>query len=96
VDEKGVLTIAVKKVQEGLLVTVSDNGIGRKQSLELKTRNQKLQHSTGMQNIESRILIMNELFKTNIKVAIADAHPGDKNAGTHVEIFIPKKINNYA
>jgi hypothetical protein len=96
VDEKGALTIDIKKVQENLLIAVSDNGIGRGKSLELKTKNQKLQHSTGMQNIESRITIMNDLFKTNIKVTIDDAHPGAKNAGTRVEIFIPKKINDHA
>lgn len=96
VDEKGVLMIDVKKIQEDLLIVVSDNGIGRKKSLELKTKNQKLQNSTGMQNIENRINIMNELFKTKIKVTIGDAHPGAKNAGTRVEIFIPKKINDHA
>jgi two-component system LytT family sensor kinase len=96
VDEKGVLIIDIKKLNEDLLISVSDNGIGRKKSLELKTKNQKLQNSTGMQNIENRINIMNELFKTNIKVSIGDAYPGVKNAGTRVEIFIPKKINNHA
>jgi tetratricopeptide (TPR) repeat protein len=96
VDEKGILIIDIKKVNEDLLIAVSDNGIGRKKSMELKTKNQKLQNSTGMQNIENRIAIMNELFKTNIKVNIGDAYPGVKNAGTRVEIFIPKKINDHA
>jgi tetratricopeptide (TPR) repeat protein len=96
VDEKGVLIIDIKKLNDDLLITVSDNGIGRKKSQELKTKNQKLQNSTGMQNIENRITIMNELFKTNIKVNIGDAYTGIKNAGTRVEIFIPKKINDHA
>jgi hypothetical protein len=96
VDEKGVLIIDIKQSNENLWITVSDNGIGRKKSMELKTKNQKLQNSTGLQNIENRIKIMNELFKTNIKVTLGDAHPDAKNSGTRVEIFIPKNINDHA
>ncbi len=96
VDEKGLLLIDIKKTNEDLLITVSDNGIGRNKSMELKTKNQKLQHSTGMQNIESRIAIMNELFKTKINVTISDAYSSETNKGTRVEIFIPKKLNNHA
>jgi hypothetical protein len=45
---------------------------------------------------EHRIRIMNELFKTNIRVEITDAFPGDVNTGTKVHLFIPKKINKHA
>lgn len=95
-DEKGELTISIQRKNEDLLITISDNGIGRKKSMEIKTKNQKLQNSTGMQNIESRISIMNELYKTNIQVSIDDANPGSEQTGTLVEIQIPKKINKHA
>ncbi len=96
IDEKGLLKIEFKQNKQGLLVSIADNGIGRKKSKEIKTKNQKLQNSTGMQNIESRISIMNDLFKTNIKAEIKDAEPEEEHTGTRVELFIPKKINKHA
>lgn len=96
IDGKGILTIDIKQNTEGLLVSIIDNGIGRKKSLEIKTKNQKLQNSTGMQNIENRISIMNELFKTTIKVDITDAFEQNENKGTKINLFIPKKINHHA
>lgn len=95
-DEKGILTITIGEQAEDLIITVKDNGIGRKKSGELKTKNQKLQNSTGMQNIENRIEIMNELYKTKIHVEISDAYPEAINIGTLVKIFIPKNINHHA
>ena len=95
-DEKGMLNIDIQQKNNQLQLVVSDNGIGRKKSIEIKTKNQKLQNSTGMQNIENRIAIMNELYKMNIQVSITDAYPDLENAGTRVEIIIPKKINTHA
>jgi len=95
-DEKGKLQIRFEEGVNGLIVYISDNGIGRKRSLEIKTQNQKKQGSLGMQNIESRISIMNELFKTNIKVEISDAYPGQENCGTKVRLLIPQKSQAHA
>lgn len=95
-NEKGTLKIDIQQKNEQLQIAISDNGIGRKKSIELKTKNQKLQNSTGMQNIENRIAIMNELYKMDIKVSINDAYPDSENTGTYVEINIPKKISKHA
>jgi tetratricopeptide (TPR) repeat protein len=95
-DSKGFLKIQIEQDDVALLVSIRDNGIGRKKSLELKTKNQKLQNSTGMQNIENRIKIMNELFNTHIVAEISDAFPDKENKGTSVKLVIPKKINNHA
>lgn len=95
-EGKGFLKVEIEGIAEDLLITVTDNGIGRKKSGELKTKNQKLQNSTGMQNIENRIRIMNELFNTNIRADVADAFPSESDTGTLVKLFIPKKINAHA
>lgn len=95
-DGKGLLEIEIGKNEKALLVTITDNGIGRKKSLEIKTKNQKLQNSTGMQNIDNRIKIMNELFDTHISAEVLDAFPGQENKGTRVNLTIPKKINQHA
>lgn len=92
-NEKGKLEIEFKLHENNLLVNVSDNGIGRKKSAEIKTSNQKSQNSVGMQNIKTRIDLMNQLYAVNIKVSIEDAFPENENTGTKVEIIIPKKIS---
>ncbi|MCE3227731.1 MAG: hypothetical protein K0S32_2282 [Bacteroidetes bacterium] len=91
-DAKGKLDILFTQNENELVVSITDNGIGRRKSAEIKTRNQKTQASVGIQNIENRISIMNQLYKVNIRATVADAFPGEEHPGTKVEIFIPKKI----
>lgn len=90
-DDKGKLGLAFESTGSELLVTITDNGIGREKSKELKTHNQKKQASIGMQNIENRIVIMNDLFGTNIRVEISDAYPGALHCGTKVKLYIPQQ-----
>lgn len=95
-EGKGMLHIRISSQADGLKVSIADNGIGRKRSLEIKTRNQKLQHSTGMQNIEHRIRVMNELFRTNIRAEVSDATDSATNPGTRVLLYIPKHLHRHA
>jgi len=90
-DDKGKLALTFESAGNELLVTITDNGIGREKSKELKTHNQKKQASIGMQNIENRIVIMNDLFGTNIRVEIGDAYPGALHCGTRVTLYIPQQ-----
>lgn len=90
-DDKGKLGLAFESAGGELLVTITDNGIGREKSKELKTHNQKKQASIGMQNIENRIVIMNDLFGTNIRVEVSDAYPGAGHCGTKVKLYIPQQ-----
>lgn len=90
-DYKGKLSLLFEKEGHELVVTIIDNGIGRNKSQELKTHNQKKQASIGMQNIENRIVIMNDLFGTNIRVDVTDAYPGAENCGTKVKLYIPQQ-----
>lgn len=95
-DGKGLLNIHISSQANGLKVVITDNGIGRKRSLEIKTRNQKLQNSTGMQNIDHRIRVMNELFRTHIRAEVSDAAESETNPGTRVQLYIPKNIHRHA
>ncbi|AYN69596.1 sensor histidine kinase [Euzebyella marina] len=71
--EKGQLNIALEKVgSDKILVTISDNGIGRQKSAELKTLNQRKQKSKGMGNIKKRIAILNDMYKNKLDVKISD------------------------
>ncbi len=87
-EEKGLLDVRVAANGDSLTVTITDNGIGRKKSQELKTHNQKQNESMGLKNIESRLQIINDLFKTNLKVQVQDANP-KTGEGTIVNISIP-------
>jgi len=88
-EDKGCLTIDVKQRDAtSLEITITDNGIGRKKSAELKTQNQKKQKSKGMGNIKKRIVILNDMYKNKVDVHIADLETD--GSGTRV-VFMLKK-----
>lgn len=87
---KGELTVELKAQDTYVEFTISDNGIGRKKSQELKTDNQKETKSTGMKNIESRLNIINEVNKMALKVDVSDFDTLNET-GTIVKIQIPIK-----
>lgn len=95
-DSVGLLQIDFRKTTNGVCVSITDNGIGRQKSQELKTKHQKQQHSTGMQNIDNRIRILNELFNINIQVSISDADEQAAQKGTKVVLTIPKQTIQHA
>lgn len=86
-EEKGQLCVSILPYGEELMVTIEDNGIGRKKSAELKTHNQKDKDSIGLKNTEARITIINELYKTNMRVSIEDLDPSTES-GTKVTVYI--------
>ncbi|WP_298418930.1 histidine kinase [uncultured Kordia sp.] len=88
-EEKGMLNISItKKDNEMLQITIEDNGIGRKRSMELKTKNQLRQKSKGMGNIKKRIAILNDMYKDKVDVAISDLL--EDGQGTKVILTLKK------
>ena len=85
----GSLKVSVDKEKNNLLVKVQDNGIGRKKSKSLKTKNQKKYKSTGLNNVAKRISLINELYNKNYKIIVEDADPLSEDVGTVVKIVIP-------
>lgn len=89
--EKGFLKVQLlKEDDETIQIVISDNGIGRKKSKELKTDHQKKQQSKGMQNIKQRISILNEMYKDKIDVYIEDMY--DDKTGTRVILTLKKDL----
>ncbi|WP_298473553.1 histidine kinase [uncultured Maribacter sp.] len=89
-EEKGFLKIEVNAIKnETLKIVISDNGIGRKKSAELKTQNQKKQKSKGMGNIKKRIAILNEMHKDKVDVYISDLE--NTGLGTKVQFTLKKE-----
>ena len=87
-EKKGFLTITLRAKDKFIEFVITDNGIGRKKSEELKTINQKEIKSTGMKNIETRLDILNEVNNMALKVEVSDLEIG-KQSGTKVSIQIP-------
>jgi len=85
--EKGFLKVNIKQNKNTIIVTIEDNGIGRKKSQEIKTDNQKTQKSTGIKNIDSRLKIISDIYKTKLDVIIEDADKVNES-GTIVTVKI--------
>ncbi|MGI9544864.1 MAG: tetratricopeptide repeat-containing sensor histidine kinase [Cyclobacteriaceae bacterium] len=90
-EEKGVLKVTIARSENELLLSITDNGIGRKKSLAIKTANQKTQGSTGMKNTANRIQLINDTYKSRIKIDVKDLN-GNDESGTLVKVHIPLSL----
>ena len=74
---------------DSLKITIKDNGIGRAKSAEINKK--RFNHvSTGMKNIQERILLLKKIYKGKINFKVIDIIDENYNgAGTIVEIILP-------
>ena len=88
-EEKGVLEIHISKVDaNSISVVIIDDGVGRKRSIELKTKNQFKQKSKVMSTIQKRIEILNDMYQDRIDIKVSDAF--EDGTGTKVELLLKK------
>ena len=88
--EKGFLEIEFKNTDQNIEIVISDNGIGRKRSMELKTENQKIIKSTGLKNIANIINIIREIYHFKLDVIVLDLIP-ETGEGTVVKLYLNKQ-----
>ena len=87
---KGFLSIKIdKKSHSEVTITITDNGIGRERSKDLKTNNQKKHNSQGMSNIKKRVSILNDMYQDKVAVTISNFQELEET-GTHVEVTLKK------
>ncbi|RUT69707.1 regulator of cell autolysis [Flavobacterium cupreum] len=86
-DTKGLLQLKFQFADAKVVVVIEDNGIGLTKSRELKTSNQKVHESRGLNNTKERIGLLNELYKKNISFVIKEKELPE--SGTIVEIVFP-------
>lgn len=89
-EDHGKLTVKIEQRDTDFLaVLIEDNGVGRKRSQELKTKNQLKQKSKGMSTIKKRIGILNDMYQDRISVSIEDLF--EDGTGTKVELLLKRK-----
>lgn len=88
----GRLLIRFGKNEKGhLLVTVEDDGVGRKKAMELRSKQVLKKKSYGMQITEDRIALINRLNHIQASCTITDLYDITGNpAGTRVVLEIPQ------
>lgn len=89
-EESGTLKIEVRNIGGGSIsVVIEDDGVGRKKSRELKTKNQLKQKSKGMSTIQQRIDILNDMYQDRVDVQVSDVF--EDGRGTKVELILKRK-----
>ena len=61
-ETKGLLILSIKNKTSFIEITIDDNGIGIEKSNSIKTQNQKIHQSIGLQNIKERIKLLNDCY----------------------------------
>ncbi len=88
------LFIIFDQIEGGLKVVIEDNGIGRKHSEIINSRNKSKPSSFATKAIEERIQLFNRLYKQKITYTVIDkTDEGNLPIGTLVSIFIPDYTN---
>lgn len=85
-DNKGVLLLSFELLNEStLLAVIEDNGVGRKQALEIKQAS-KMHRSVGMLVTQERLELINKDNNLNVKI-IDLKNKKDEPIGTRVEVL---------
>jgi two-component system, LytTR family, sensor kinase len=85
-EEGGLLEIIVMEQYNALLLTITDNGIGRAAAKEKKTLKLKNKSSVGIKITEERIEKLNEIYPNQLSLNIEDL---ENEKGTKVTIKLP-------
>lgn len=88
-EEKGAVSIAIKKQDNKIYCVIEDNGVGRKKAQEIESQKIKSHQSSGMQITNDRLSILNQKLQTESSVKIIDLLENNIAKGTRVEIIIP-------
>jgi len=86
----GKLTIILALVEDTIVASIIDNGIGRKKAMEIKERQGYSHKAFGMEITHDRLKILNSFRKKEMRLNVIDLYDetGEPN-GTQIEISIP-------
>ncbi|CAL1520516.1 two-component regulator propeller domain-containing protein [Chitinophaga sp. MM2321] len=90
IKTKAKLIITFQVVDDRVLCTVEDNGVGREKATALKSMNKQRHHSRGLQITRDRLHLYNSMFNVAASFDIEDLTDGAGNAtGTRVNLWFP-------
>jgi ligand-binding sensor domain-containing protein len=82
---QGIMDISIRNLEEGVEVTVRDNGIGRVAAAGMQTQGA----GTGLKNIAGIVEAINRANREKITFSLTDLYDGKKASGTEVRVFLP-------
>ncbi|MBI3501589.1 MAG: histidine kinase [Bacteroidetes bacterium] len=85
----GKIEISISQNDTYIICMITDNGIGRKKSEEIKSKSSPLHESMGMKITNERLEVLNRIHHSNLSVNIFDLQENGNALGTKVEIYIP-------
>jgi sensor histidine kinase YesM len=88
-EKSGTILIYITREEEGIRVTIEDNGIGRRKAAQMNTDSTK----QGLKMLQAMYERLSQQSKTKIIQVITDLMDEQGNpAGTRVEIFVPLNL----
>ncbi len=96
-NPNGEIKISIVHSNNSLFISISDNGIGMRNSMKLKKKNTTDHTSIGTKNTKNRIELISELNAQMSKVVISDTNPSNQNpefTGTTIQFSIPYIVNS--
>jgi len=88
-QEPGNILISFKAHNaKSLRISIEDNGVGMKQSLEYFHKDANREH-LGMKIIEKRLGLLSKKYNTKTSINYSECSPGATNPGTLVELIVP-------
>jgi len=93
----GLLDIRMQLINDQLVVSIIDNGIGRQKSMSMKSVQMISNSSHGMKVTAERLALLNSKMDAQARVVITDLSDElNQPAGTIVELFLPFDQNFHA
>ena len=92
-EDNGFVSIDLTMKEDKIFCNITDNGIGRKASMNNKNKVNKNTISLGTQITQNRLTLISSLYKKNLSIRYTDLENNDGEAiGTRVEISFPQII----
>ncbi|MCK7559317.1 hypothetical protein MKQ70_31870 [Chitinophaga sedimenti] len=87
---KGLLLLSFKVINDRILCTIEDNGVGREAATALKQHSSQRHTSKGLQITRDRLSLYNSRFGMDASFDIEDLRDADgQPSGTRVNIWFP-------
>ena len=87
-EEDGLIRVNVSYVDDGLLISIMDDGIGRVAASNKENNSLSKNKSYGMEITNERL---KKYYKEGFKMSVNDLHPSSNETGTVVRLHLPIK-----